>query len=117
MSEFLAKLSIVLCLIGIVCVIGSCTLRMIDPPTKPIVIDSKSPDDITPSNKTVINLPPGEKVLTVNWERNNTHGQIWVLTRPMEPGEVPQVYNYRYITGGGLLDSPVWEIHESEVIP
>lgn len=68
------------------------------------------PPEVTDDGAQVIYLDPGEKLLTVNWERNNNTGHIFVLTRPLAPNEAPQVYRYRTITHSSLTAD--FEIHE-----
>ena len=71
--------------------------------------------DISPSPDThvvTMNLEPGEKLQTINWERDNNHGYIYILTRPMRSDETPEVYKYRTINN---VYATIYEIHERGV--
>lgn len=108
MSDVLLKASVVLCLVGIVITIGSCTLSIFEPPgTHRTEVASTSNRETL-----VIDLEPGEKLLDVNWERATHTHNIFILTRPMRPGEVPETYHYRHLTSGmGML----YEIRERSI--
>ena len=74
--------------------------------TKPVVFDATVSQE---SVDVVINLEPGEKLQTINWERDNNHGYLYILTRPMHSGESPETYRYRALNSK-FLNS--YEIHE-----
>ena len=99
--------TLTLCIVGIICLIASCSLRVMEP-SKPIDV---SPDTQADRDY-IVSLPPGEKLVTINWERTNNHGHVYALTRPMRQGEVPEVYTYRTIDGRW---SNIYEIHENGV--
>jgi hypothetical protein len=45
-------------------------------------------------------LPPGMKLVNVSWKENN----MWILTRPMRPGEVPEEYKFSESSDYGILE-------------
>jgi hypothetical protein len=55
-----------------------------------------------------ITLPKGQKLVSITWKED----QIWYLTRPMGPGEVPVVSTFQEKSPKGLVEGRII-IHES----
>ena len=110
-EERMWNAAIALCIIGIVALIVGGILHVWNGSSTRIVYN---PPKVTDKNVTIVNLNPGEKLVTANWERDNNHANLYVLTRPMKPGEAPEVYMYRHVTSSMYM---MYEIHEIEVKP
>jgi hypothetical protein len=52
------------------------------------------------SNET---LPAGQKLLVATWKQDD----LWMLTRPMQVNEKPEVYEFRESSSFGLLQGKV----------
>lgn len=50
-----------------------------------------------------ITLPPGEKLIEVTWKDTN----LWYLTRPMRPNEMPETYTFKEDSTYGILKGTV----------
>lgn len=50
-----------------------------------------------------LELAPGRKLVVVTWKESN----LWVLTRPMVRGEVPETYELKESSSFGLLQGVV----------
>lgn len=99
----LSTFGVILLIIGIVCLILSYCIRTHRP----------TPQDETPNGVILVELQPGEKLVTVNWERSNLHGYVYCLTRPMRPDEVPEVYTYRMINSSDRIFK-IYEVSADE---
>lgn len=55
-----------------------------------------------------VSLSPGEKLVVVTWKDDS----LWYLTRPMRPGETPEVFTFREESSFGFLEGTV-VIHEA----
>ena len=104
-EERMWNVAIVLCIIGIVALIIGGILHMWNAPDKIVY----NPPEATDKNVITVNLNPGEKLVTANWERDNNHANLYVLTRPMKSDESPEVYTYRHVTSSMSM---MYEIHE-----
>lgn len=51
----------------------------------------------------IINLKPNEKLVTVTWKETS----LWVLTRPMKPGETPETYKFKEDSTFGVMEGTV----------
>ena len=100
-------LSIILIILGIIVFMISGCIHAMDR-TTPIVIESL--DETSLENTIIINLPPGKKLQTINWERTSNNRRLWILTRPMHQNEIPEIYKYFCIDS-----NQAYEIHESEI--
>lgn len=49
------------------------------------------------------NLEPGKKLVMVTWKDSN----IWMLTRPMKPGEIPETYEFIEKSSLGVLSGKI----------
>lgn len=50
-----------------------------------------------------IDLPPGEKLVNVTWKQVD----LWILTRPANPGETPQTYRFKESSSFGVMEGTV----------
>ena len=50
-----------------------------------------------------LDLDPGRKLVEVTWKDN----QMWVLTRPMRPGEQPETYTFKEKSSYGVWEGTV----------
>lgn len=48
-------------------------------------------------------LTPGEKMINVSWKGDD----LWVLTRPMLPGDIVETYRYHEISNMGIIEGTV----------
>lgn len=53
---------------------------------------------------TTINLPVGQKVVNTTWKDSD----LWILTRPMRPGEARETYT--------LTESSSWGVFQGQVL-
>jgi hypothetical protein len=50
-----------------------------------------------------VNLDPGQKFLNVTWKET----ELWILTRPMRPGESPETYTFKEDSTFNLVEGTV----------
>lgn len=48
-------------------------------------------------------LPAGQKLLVAAWKQDN----LWLLTRPMKTGELPETYELRESSSFGVMEGKV----------
>ena len=51
----------------------------------------------------IINLKPNEKLVTVTWKETS----LWILTKPMKPGETPETYKFKEDSTFGVMEGTV----------
>lgn len=59
----------------------------------------------------VFGLFPGEKLVSAGWASSGRLGTLWILTRPMREGELPEKYDFRPAEVG-IGHSHTISIHE-----
>lgn len=52
---------------------------------------------------TIIDLPVGQKLVMATWKQSD----LWYLTRPFRPGEVPEVQTFQESSSFGVLNGKV----------
>ncbi len=50
-----------------------------------------------------VTLPPGQKLVVATWKEEH----LWYLTRPMRPGETPEVLTFHEDSSFGILQGTV----------
>lgn len=50
-----------------------------------------------------INLPAGQKLEMATWKENS----LWYMTRPMKPGEQPEVHTFKEQSNHGVLEGTI----------
>lgn len=50
-----------------------------------------------------ITVPANQKVINVTWKEND----VWVLTRPMRPGETPETYFFYEKSPFGIMEGEI----------
>lgn len=50
-----------------------------------------------------VELPPGQKLVVATWKGDD----LWYLTRPMRPGEQPEVYEFVESSSFGIVQGKV----------
>ncbi|MBI5076773.1 hypothetical protein HZB94_00105 [Candidatus Falkowbacteria bacterium] len=53
--------------------------------------------------KTTIDLAAGKKLEMITWKDED----LWILTRPMRPGEQPETWSFKENTSWGLAEGEV----------
>ena len=48
-------------------------------------------------------LPPGHKLVNVTWKA----ADLWILTRPMKPGDEAESYDFRESSSWGLVEGKI----------
>lgn len=59
-----------------------------------------------------VNVAPGQRVVNATWKNAN----LWVLTRPLRTGEVPETLTFHEFSAWGIAEG-TFVLHESAVQP
>ena len=49
------------------------------------------------------NLEPGKKLINITWKDSN----LWILTKQMKPGDVPETYEFTESSSVGILQGKI----------
>jgi hypothetical protein len=52
---------------------------------------------------TTENLEPGKKLINITWKNSD----LWILTKPMRPGDLPETYEFTESSSIGLLQGKI----------